>query len=118
MLVGLLFATGCSSSDKSSSDKDKHTDKATSTTIDSADAYNVGCPAVDTALGAGYLARKAASVVLGKLAGNDNLSSDQREWLKDAKELVSASKPDDVPGSVRGRISKACKDHGHPLSNL
>jgi hypothetical protein len=117
MLVGLMFAAGCSSSDDTSS-ADKHSDKATSTAIDSDDAYNVGCPAVDTALGAGSLARKAASVVLGKLAGDDNLSSDQREWLKDAKELVSASKPDDVPGSVRSRISTACKDHGHPLSNL
>lgn len=117
MLVGLLFGAGCSSSsDDSSPDKSAH--KATSTAISSDDAYNVGCPAVDTALGAGSLARKAASAVLGRLAGNDSLSSDQREWLKDAKELVSASKPDDVPGPVRSRISKACKDHGHPLSNL
>jgi hypothetical protein len=114
MLVGLMFAAGCSSSDKSSSEKPSH--KASS--ISSDDAYNVGCPAVDTALGAGSLARKAASAVLGKLAGDDSLSSDQRQWLKDAKELVGASKPDDVPGSVRSRISKACKEHGHPLSNL
>lgn len=116
MLAGLVFAAGCSSSSDDSSGKPSH--KATSSAISSDDAYNVGCPAVDTALGAGSLARRAASVVLGHLAGNDSLTSDQRQWLKDAKELVSASKPDDVPGSVRNRISKACKDHGHPLSNL
>lgn len=110
MLVGLMFAAGCSSG--------KPSGRSTATATGSDDAYNVGCPAVDTALGAGSIARRAASAVLGQLAGNSNLSADQRAWLRDAKELVGASKPDDVPGSVRARISKACKDHGHPLSNL
>lgn len=116
ILASLTLAVGCSSNDDSTH-KSSASAKS-SDTVSKDDAYNIGCPALDTALGAGSFARKAASTVLGGLAGSDSVSADQKEWLNDAKQLLATSKPEDVPGSVRSRVSKACSQHGHPLANL
>lgn len=123
ILAVLAFAAGCSASNgDSASDKSsaQASTKATSssTKVTKQDAYAVGCPLVNTALGAGTVARKLAAAGLGKLADSGALTPDQKQWVSDAKDLVSASKPDDVPGSVRERVRKACAEHGQTLSNL
>ncbi len=119
ILAVLALAAGCSTSDdNSSSDKSSAKASSSSTKVTTKDAYAVGCPLVNTALGAGTVARKLAAAGLGKLADAGSLSPDQKQWLNDAKDLVSASKPDDVPGSVRERVRKACAEHGQTLSNL
>jgi hypothetical protein len=117
LVLGLLaLAAGCSSSGGGSSDHG--TAHRSSDTVTKQDAYAVGCPLVNTALGSGTVARKLAAAALGKLADAGSLSADQKSWISDAKQLVSASKPDDVPGPVRSRVKQACADHGQALSNL
>jgi hypothetical protein len=119
ILALLALSAGCSTSnDDSSAKASSSSTKASSTKVTKQDAYAVGCPLVNTALGAGTVARKLAAAGLGKLAGSDALTPDQKEWVNDAKDLVSASKPDDVPGTVRERVRKACVEHGQTLSNL
>jgi hypothetical protein len=115
-LAGItLLAAGCSSDGGSTGGSSAH---HSSGTVSKQDAYAVGCPLVDTALGAGTVAKKLAAAGLGTLQKSGSLSADQKQWVSDAKELVSASKPQDVPGTVRSRVKKACADHGQQLSNL
>jgi hypothetical protein len=122
ILAFLALAAGCSTSnrdsgtDKSTKDSTKAT--SSSTKVTKQDAYAIGCPLVNTALGAGTVARKLAAAGLGRLADSGALTPDQKQWVSDAKDLVSASKPDDVPGSVRERVRQACAEHGQTLSNL
>jgi hypothetical protein len=114
----ILLAAGCSSDDGSTGGSGGSSTHHSSGAVSKQDAYAVGCPLVDTALGAGTVARKLASAGLGTLQKSGSLSADQKQWVSDAKELVSASKPQDVPGTVRSRVKKACADHGQQLSNL
>lgn len=117
-LAGIaVLSTGCSSTDNGSSGGSSDSPRR-SDSVSKQDAYAVGCPLVDTALGAGTVARKLASAGLSTLQKSGSLSADQKQWVGDARELVSASKPEDVPGSVRSRVKKACADHGQQLSNL
>lgn len=119
ILAVFALAAGCSTSDGDSSGANSSAKASPSSTkVNKHDAYAVGCPLVNTALGAGTVARKLAAAGLGHLADSGALSPDQKQWVSDAKDLVSASKPDDVPGSVRERVRKACAEHGQTLSNL
>jgi hypothetical protein len=119
ILALLALSAGCSTADNDdSSAKATHSASSSSTKVTQRDAYAVGCPLVNTALGAGTVARKLAAAGLGKLADSGALTQDQKQWVSDAKDLVSASKPDDVPGTVRDRVRKACAEHGQTLSNL
>lgn len=116
VILGLLaLVAGCSSA--TSGDGSSGSDRS-SDSVSAKDAYAVGCPLVNTALGAGRLARKVAAAGLGRLIDRGDLTADQKEWLTDAKQLMTASKPEDVPAPVRNRVKQACEEHGQSLSNF
>lgn len=111
---------GCNDSDTKDAQKSLSSaasDVKSSASLSDDDAYAVGCPIVDSAAGAGSIARRAAAATLTALRNSDTLSADQKSWVSDAADLLK-DKPDDAPSSLRSKVVDGCAEHGHKLSNL
>jgi hypothetical protein len=82
------------------------------------DAYKVGCPALDAALGTGALGTKAATAGLEKLREQPGLSEQTSQWLDTAIGALKTTDPQDMPAEARSRLVDGCADNGYPLRNL
>jgi hypothetical protein len=100
-LVALVALAGCSDSG-----------------VTSADAYKIGCPAVDSAIAGGSVTSKVTVAGLKKLRDSGQLGTEAQAWLVATISLLESAKPEDLPANTRKLIVDGCANHGYPLRNL
>ena len=89
-----------------------------SSEITAADAYKIGCPAVDSAVGGGSLVSKATVAGLKKLRESGTLDPEAQRWLDATISLLEADDPSKVSSEAKQLIIDGCADNGYPLRNL
>ncbi|MET0692584.1 MAG: hypothetical protein ABWY56_01560 [Propionibacteriaceae bacterium] len=87
-------------------------------TITQADAYKIGCPAVDAVVGGGSLGSKASVAGLKKLREQPDLSPETTKWLDAAIGALETTDPNDMPKEAKALLVDGCQDNGYPLRNL
>ena len=91
---------------------------ACSAEIGAEDAYKVGCPAVDTAVGGSSLMNKATVAGLKQLSESGALDPEPQRWLDAVIALLESDNPNEVSSEAKQLIIKGCADNGYPLNNL
>jgi hypothetical protein len=103
LLVGLAALVGLS---------------ACSSGISAADAYKIGCPAVDTAAGGSSLVNKATVAGLKQLRDSGALAAEPQRWLDATIALLDSEDPNAVSAEVKQIVLNGCAENGYPLRNL
>jgi hypothetical protein len=86
--------------------------------ITQADAYKIGCPAVDTVIAGGTLGSKATVAGLKKLRAQADLSDETKKWLDAAIGALQTTDPKQMPKDARALLVGGCRNNGYPLRNL
>jgi hypothetical protein len=86
--------------------------------ISADDAYKVGCPAVDSAVGGGSIVGKATVAGLKKLSASGALDPEPQRWLDATISLLESDDPDKVSSEAKQLIIDGCAENGYPLRNL
>jgi hypothetical protein len=86
--------------------------------ISAEDAYKIGCPAVDSAVGGGSLVNKATVAGLKQLSQSGALDAGPQRWLDATISLLESDDPSAVSAEARQLIIDGCADNGYPLRNL
>ena len=86
--------------------------------VSATDAYRIGCPALDAALGTGAVGTKAAVTGLEKLREQPGLSAETTQWLDTAIGALQTTDPNEIPADAKARLIDGCADNGYPLRNL
>ena len=89
-----------------------------SSEVTAEDAYQIGCPAVDSAVGGGSLISKATVAGLKKLSESGTLDPEPQRWLDATISLLESDNPGEVSSDVKQLIIDGCADNGYPLRNL
>jgi hypothetical protein len=82
------------------------------------DAYKIGCPAVDSAVGGGSVVGKATVAGLKKLSESGTLDPEPQKWLDATISLLESDNPDQVSSEAKQLIIDGCAENGYPLRNL
>ena len=88
------------------------------TTIQAADVYKIGCPAVDTAVGGGSAVSKVTVAGLKKLSESGQLDPEPQRWVDATISLLESDDPRNPPSDAKKLIIDGCANHGYPLQNL
>jgi hypothetical protein len=88
------------------------------TGVTAADAYKIGCPAVDSALGGGTAVNKVSVTGLKALRASNQLGPEAQAWLDAVIATLESSKPEDMPADAKRLIVDGCKQNGYELRNL
>jgi hypothetical protein len=91
---------------------------ACSSGITQQDAYKIGCPAVDSAVGGGSFVNKATVAGLKKLSQSGTLDPEPQKWLDATISLLESDNPNQVSSDVKRLIIDGCAKNGYPLRNL
>ena len=86
--------------------------------ISQADAYRIGCPAVDSAVGGGSVVGKASVTGLKKLSESGQLDPEPQKWLDATISLLESDDPQATPSDAKQLILDGCAENGYPLRNL
>jgi hypothetical protein len=86
--------------------------------ITAEDAYKIGCPAVDSAVGGGSVVGKATVAGLKKLSESGTLDPEPQRWLDATISLLESDDPDKVSSEAKKLIIDGCAENGYPLRNL
>ncbi len=86
--------------------------------VSQADAYRIGCPAVDAAAGGGSVASKASLTGLRKLSESGQLDPEPQKWLDATISLLESDDPQAAPSDAKQLILDGCAENGYPLRNL
>ena len=86
--------------------------------ITAEDAYKVGCPAVDSAVGGGSFVSKATVAGLKKLRASGTLDPEPQKWLDATISLLESDDPSQVSSEAKQLIIDGCAKNGYPLRNL
>ncbi len=86
--------------------------------ISAEDAYKIGCPAVDSAVGGGSLVNQATVAGLKKLSQSGALDPEPQRWTDAVISLLESDDPSQVSAEAKNLIIKGCADNGYPLRNL
>ena len=86
--------------------------------ITAEDAYKIGCPAVDSAVGGGSFVSKATVAGLKKLSESGTLDPEPQRWLDATISLLESDDPNQVSSEAKQLIIDGCADNGYPLRNL
>jgi hypothetical protein len=86
--------------------------------VSAEDAYKIGCPAVDSAVGGGSLVNKATVAGLKELSQSGVLDPEPQRWTDAVISLLEADDPSQVSAEAKNLIIKGCADNGYPLRNL
>jgi hypothetical protein len=89
-----------------------------SAAVSADDAYKIGCPAVDSAVGGGSFVNKAAVAGLKKLSASGTLDPEPQKWLDATISLLESDNPNQVSSDVKQLIIDGCAENGYPLRNL
>ena len=101
MMAALLSLTACSEQE-----------------VSGADAYKIGCPAVDAAAGSAPAVRKTAASGLKQLRDSGQLDPQPTAWVDAAVEFLEADDPSKAPSATRQKLIDGCADNGFPLKNV
>jgi hypothetical protein len=82
------------------------------------DAYKIGCPVVDAAVGTGSVASKATVAGLKKLRDSGALDPEPQRWLDAVISVLDSADPKKVGEDTKKLIRDGCAKHGYPLQNL
>ena len=88
------------------------------TGVSAADAYKIGCPAVDSALGGGTVVNQVSVAGLKALRDSNQLGPEAQTWLVAVIQTLESSKPEDMPADAKKLIVDGCKQNGYELQNL
>ena len=88
------------------------------TTIQAADVYKIGCPAVDAAVGGGSAVSKVTVAGLKKLSESGQLDPEPQRWVDATISLLESDDPKNPPSDAKKLIIDGCANHGYPLQNL
>jgi hypothetical protein len=91
---------------------------ACSSGVSAEDAYQVGCPAVDSAAGGGSLVNKATVAGLKQLRDSGALDAEPQRWIEATISLLESDNPSAVPAEARKLVIDGCAENGYPLRNL
>ena len=86
--------------------------------VSQADAYRIGCPAVDSAVGGGSVVGKASVTGLKKLSESGQLDPEPQKWLDATISLLESDDPKAAPSDAKQLILDGCAENGYPLRNL
>ena len=86
--------------------------------ITAEDAYKIGCPAVDSAVGGSSVVGKATVAGLKKLSESGTLDPEPQRWLDATISLLESDDPNRVSSEAKQLIIDGCADNGYPLRNL
>ena len=86
--------------------------------VSAQDAYKVGCPAVDSALGGSTVANKVTVTGLKALRDSNQLGPEAQGWLAAVITTLESSDPKDLPADVKKVVVDGCRDNGFELQNL
>ena len=86
--------------------------------VSQADAYRIGCPAVDAAVGGGSVVGKASVTGLKKLSESGQLDPEPQKWLDATISLLESDDPEATPSEAKQLILDGCAENGYPLRNL
>ena len=88
------------------------------TSVTSADAYKIGCPAIDATVASGSVANRVAVSTLQEVRDRAHPSKQTKRWLNASIDLLTAENPDAVSPRAKKLIIDGCKRNGYPLQNL
>jgi hypothetical protein len=88
------------------------------TPVNAADAYKIGCPAVDAAAESGSMVNKVTVAGLKKLSQSGKLDPEPQRWVDATISLLESDNPKDAPSDVKKLIVDGCAKNGYPLQNL
>ena len=86
--------------------------------ISAEDAYKIGCPAVDSAVGGGSLVNRATVAGLKQLRDSGELDAEPQRWIEATISLLDSDDPSAVSAEAKKLIIDGCADNGYPLRNL
>ena len=86
--------------------------------IQPADVYNIGCPAVDAAVGGGSAVSKVTVAGLKKLSESGKLDPEPQKWVDATISLLESDDPQNSPSDVKRLIIDGCAKNGYQLQNL
>ena len=86
--------------------------------VQAADAYKIGCPAVDSAAAGGSLVSKATVAGLKKLSASGQLDAEPQRWLDAAIGLLDSNDPGAASAETKKLIIDGCAKNGYRLQNL
>jgi hypothetical protein len=84
----------------------------------SADAYRLGCAAVDAAVTGSGAAKEASIKALEMIRDSGQLDPQPTQFVKSAISALKTSSIKDLPAETRKTLISGCKQAGHPLKNL
>jgi outer membrane lipoprotein SlyB len=88
------------------------------TGVSATDAYKIGCPAVDSALGGGTAINNVTVTGLKALRDSNQLGPEAQSWLVAVIGALESSKPEDMPADAKKLIIDGCEKNGYQLQNL
>lgn len=88
------------------------------TSVTTADAYKIGCPAVDATMASGSVANRVAVSTLREVRDRAHPSKQTKRWLNASIDLLTAENPDAISPRTKKLIIDGCKRNGYPLQNL
>ena len=86
--------------------------------VSAEDAYKIGCPAVDSAVGGGSLVNRATVAGLKQLRDSGALDAEPQRWIEATISLLESDDPSAVSAEAKKLIIDGCADNGYPLRNL
>ncbi len=86
--------------------------------VGAADAYKIGCPAIDSAAAGGSVAGKAAAAGLEQVKKSGQLDPEPERWVDAAIAVLGSNDPSKVSGETKKLIIDGCADNGYTLQNL
>src|SRR5215211_9402728 len=84
-------------------------------TIQAADVYKIGCPAVDAAVGGGSAVSKVTVAGLKKLSESGKLDPEPKKWVDATISLLESDDPQNSPSDVKRLIIDGCAKNGYQL---
>ena len=86
--------------------------------IGAADAYKIGCPAIDSAAAGGSVAGKAAVAGLEQIKKSGQLDPEPERWVDASIAVLGSDDPSKASGETKKLIIDGCADNGYTLQNL
>ena len=91
---------------------------ACSSAVGAEDMYEIGCPAVDSAVRSGSFVNKATVAGLKELGRSGVLDPEPQRWLDAAISLLESDDPSAASAEAKKLIIDGCAENGYPLQNL
>ena len=88
------------------------------TTVQAADVYKIGCPAVDVAVGGGSAVSRVTVAGLKKVSESGQLDPEPQRWVDATISLLESDDPKNPPSDAKKLIIDGCAKNGYPLQNL